>query len=90
LSADLVVVWTGPKSGAVSVVGAFERVGSWLVADAEELAPSGYPVREASERYLVTAIEPLPVIAEELIRAEMIRSCCALSSALQRPPPGRR
>jgi hypothetical protein len=72
LSADLVVLWTGPRSGAVSVVGAFERVGPWLVADAEELASSGYPVREASERYLVTAIEPLPVIAEDLIRAELI------------------
>ncbi len=42
------------------------------MADAEELASSGYPVREASERYLVTPIEPLPIIAEDLIRAELI------------------
>jgi hypothetical protein len=54
------------------VIGSFERAGPWQVATSEELAPTGSPVRAASHRYLVTAVEPLPAYTDALVSVAAI------------------
>jgi hypothetical protein len=55
LTAGLMVLWTG-SSNAPQLLGLFERVGSWQVANSEDLRATGYPVRNTSAMYLVCEI----------------------------------
>jgi hypothetical protein len=71
LSADLVLIWSGTPDRRY-VVGAFERVGPWQVATADELTGMGYPGRDEEAHYLVTPIEPLPVATEKLVRPDAL------------------
>ena len=54
------------------VLGGFQRAGAWEVATAAELGRTGYPVRDADRRYLVTTLEVLPATVDGLFRTAVI------------------
>ena len=71
LTAELLVLWT-EVSKQVEIVGGFQRLGPWTAATADELAATGYPIKDSSYTYLVTTIEPLLVETEALIDIAVI------------------
>lgn len=74
LNAPVVVLWSGEPTEPPAIRGAFERVGPWQLASADDMAELGYPARDADAVYLLTPIEPLPVGTEDCVSAEAIEA----------------